>query len=273
MATLYIVPTPIGNLKDITYRAVEVLQNSHLIAAEDTNNSAKLLNHYNIDTPMVSYHKFNERKRTDMILQKLKSGEDVAVISDAGTPGISDPAAIIIIEAIDAGFRVETLPGATAFVPALVSSGLDCYNFYFAGFIPDKEKLREILLTEIAEYSATLIFYEAPHRITKTLAVLYKYFGNRQVVVARELSKIYETYVRSDLKHLTEHPEDITIKGEFVIIVEGKKDEEITEEKIISMIKANLKTGASKKTAVKETAKQTGENKNKVYELALKLKQ
>jgi 16S rRNA (cytidine1402-2'-O)-methyltransferase len=271
MTILYIVPTPIGNLKDMTFRAIEVLQSVSVIAAEDTKTSAKLLKHYEIETPMISYHKFNERQRTDLILKKLHSREDVAVISDAGTPGISDPASIIISEAIAAGIRVETLPGATAFVPALVSSGLDCDKFYFAGFLPDKEKLRDKLLTEISEYSGSIIFYEAPHRILKTLKLLFNFFGNRKVVVARELSKIYETYVRSDLKTLNEHPEEITIKGEFVIILEGKIVAELTEEYITGILEKQFEAGASLKSAVKETTKKTGENKNRIYEIALKL--
>jgi len=271
MATLFIVPTPIGNLKDITYRAVETLKNVSLIAAEDTRNSVKLLKYYDIDTPMISYHKFNERKRTDTIIKKLQSGEDVALISDAGTPGISDPASIIINEAIAAGIDVETLPGSTALIPPLVSSGLNCEKFLFAGFLSEKSKLRDESLKRITEYPETLIFYEAPHRLNKTLKLLYHYFGNRKVVIGREISKIFENYLRTDLKTIIDHPEDLILKGEFVIIVEGKKSDNYTDEQIIKMLKRFFKQGTSLKTAVKEISEKILENKNRIYKIALKI--
>ncbi|MCD6176394.1 MAG: 16S rRNA (cytidine(1402)-2'-O)-methyltransferase, partial [Candidatus Cloacimonetes bacterium] len=161
---LFIVPTPIGNLADITFRAVDVLKKVSLIGAEDTRNSKKLLNHYNIETPMISYHKFNERKRVDQLLDKLQNGEDIAIISDAGTPGISDPSSIIIKEAIANDLKVEVLPGATAFIPAIIASGLNCERFQFIGFLPEKNKTRDILLESIKKNENTLIFYEAPHK-------------------------------------------------------------------------------------------------------------
>ncbi len=268
---LYIVPTPIGNLADMTFRAIEVLKNVALIGAEDTRTSAKLLSHYQIKTPMISYHKFNERSRVEKILDKLKNGEDVAIISDAGTPGISDPASIIIKAAIENNIKVETLPGATAFIPALVSSGLGSERFYFAGFLPQKKSEKENLLKELINFKDTLIFYEAPHRLHKFLSNLKEAFGNRKIVIARELSKLYETLYRTTIDEVLENPEMITLKGEFVIIVEGAQEKEYSNAELTEMLKAELGKGKSKKEAIKKVMGKTGVSKNRIYDLALKL--
>ena len=269
---LFIVPTPIGNLADMTFRAVDILKAVKVIGAEDTRTSAILMKHYGIDTPMVSYHKFNERTRVEKFLIHLANGEDVAIISDAGTPGISDPASILIGEVIANGFLVETLPGSTAFVPALVSSGLNSERFYFIGFIPEKEKEKQNLLQKLKTIESTLIFYESPHRIHKFLNLIYDIFGNRTIVIGRELSKLHETYYRTTLELVLAKPEIIILKGEFVLIVEGAVAKEFTDAEIIEFLTADLQQGISKKKAVKNIVETFGLPKNRVYELALKLK-
>lgn len=269
---LYIVPTPIGNLADMTFRAVEVLKNVALIGAEDTRTSAKLLKHYQIQTPMFSYHKFNERSRVGKVLDKLKNGEDVAIISDAGTPGISDPASIIIKTAIENNITVETLPGATAFIPALISSGFNCERFYFAGFLPEKKSEKDNLLKELINIKDPLIFYEAPHRLQKFFSSLKKVFGNRKIVIAREISKLYETYYRTTIDEVLTDPDMITLKGEFVIIVEGAQEKEYSDAELAEMLQAELDKGESRKDAIKKVQELTGESKNRIYDLSLKLK-
>jgi len=257
---LYIVPTPIGNLADITLRALDILKEVDSIGAEDTRKSAILLKHYSIQTPMFSYHKFNERNRVEKIIDKLKTGKDVAIISDAGTPGISDPALIIIKAAIENGYEIETLPGASAFLPALISSGLNCERFYFIGFLPDKQKERKIQLEYLATVRDTLIFYEAPHRLLRFLEELFNFLGDREIVLAREISKLYETYTRSRLAELLQHSEDITLKGEFVIIVEGYQQKEISDDELIVLVKEYLLTENSLKSIAEKVAGQTGLN-------------
>ncbi len=268
---LYIVPTPIGNLSDMTFRAVEVLKQVAIIGAEDTRNSKKLLNHYNINTPMISYHKFNERKRVETIISKLENGEDVAIISDAGTPGISDPSGIIIEEVIKSGLRLEVLPGATAFIPALVASGLNCERFQFIGFLPEKNKSRETLFGNIKNNENTLIFYESPHKLHKFFQFLFDHLGNRRIVVVREISKIYETYYRTTLEKIIEDPELIITKGEFVIVVEGSKKIVLSDLEVKKLLMEEISDGIAKKTAVKRVTEKTGLNKNRVYDLILEL--
>ena len=268
---LFIVPTPIGNLADMTFRAVDVLKHVSLIGAEDTRTSKKLLNHYNIENQMISYHKFNERKRVDQLIYKLQNGDDIAIISDAGTPGISDPSSIIISEAINSGFQVEVLPGATAFIPALVASGLNCERFQFIGFLPEKNKTREILLDNIKENENTLIFYEAPHKLHKFFQKLYNHLGDRKITVVREISKIYETFNRTTLKSIIDQPEQIVLKGEFVVIVEGAKKKDISNEELKDKLIKLIKNGETKKTAVKLVSDETGEFKNRIYQIALEL--
>ncbi|HHE37924.1 MAG TPA: 16S rRNA (cytidine(1402)-2'-O)-methyltransferase [Candidatus Cloacimonetes bacterium] len=269
---LYIVPTPIGNLEDITLRAIKVLRSVSLIGAEDTRNSGKLLKKYEIKTPMFSYHKFNERARVEKILNLLKNGEDVAIISDSGTPGISDPSNIIIKSAIENKIKVETLPGATAFVPAFVSSGFDTERFYFIGFLPDKKSQKDKILHKLKPIEDGLIFYEAPHRLEKFFNEIRKIFGNRKVVIAREISKIYETYDRITIDEYLKNPEIIVLKGEFVIIIEGAKPKNYENQELLKMLKDLIGKGESKKNAVKKVQEITGEPKNKIYNLSLQLK-
>jgi 16S rRNA (cytidine1402-2'-O)-methyltransferase len=223
MGTLYLVPTPVGNLEDITTRALKVLREADLILAEDTRTSGNLLKHFDIKNAMLSYHKFNEHKTVESIVERLLAGQTIAVVSDAGTPGISDPGFLVAREAIKAGVEVITLPGATAFVPALVSSGLPCDRFCFEGFLPQK-KGRQTRLQALSEETRTMIFYESPHRIVKTLTQFIEVFGpERQVSVCREISKIHEESVRGSLQEVLQHFTETEPRGEFVIVLAGKE--------------------------------------------------
>ncbi len=222
MSKLYLVPTPIGNLKDITIRAIEVLQSVDLILAEDTRTSGKLLKHYEISTPMHSYHMHNEHKMLASIIQKLKQGTSIALISDAGTPAVSDPGFLITRACVQEGIAMECLPGATALIPALVSSGLPNEKFVFEGFLPVK-KGRQTRLTLLAEETRTMIFYESPHKIVKTLGHFQEYFGaDRSISVSRELTKLYEETIRGTIAEVLAVFEEKKPKGEFVVIVAGK---------------------------------------------------
>ncbi len=223
MSKLYIVPTPIGNLKDITFRAIDVLKEVDLILAEDTRTSGKLLKHFEISTQMQSHHMHNEHKTVESLVQKLKSGVTIALISDAGTPAISDPGFLLTRACIENNIDVECLPGATAFVPALVNSGLPNDKFVFEGFLPVK-KGRQTRLKLLAEETRTIIFYESPHKLIKTLTHFCEYFGeNRLVSVSRELTKLYEETIRGTAKEVLEHYTNKPPKGEIVIVVSGKK--------------------------------------------------
>lgn len=219
---LFLVPTPIGNLKDITLRALEVLQEVDLILAEDTRNTARLLNHYQIQKPLSPYHQHNEHRIAQHLVDQMLAGKKMAVVTDAGTPGISDPAFLLVRACIAAGVRVETLPGATAFVPALVNSGLPTDRFCFEGFLPLK-KGRHTLLTQLAEEERTIILYESPMRLVKTLEDLVQYFGaERACSVSRELTKLFEENARGSLQEVLAHFRQKTVKGELVIVVGGK---------------------------------------------------
>lgn len=223
MSKLYLVPTPIGNLKDITLRALEVLKDVDLILAEDTRTSGKLMKHFEINTPMHSHHMHNEHKTVEGIVQKLKSGTTIALISDAGTPAISDPGFLLSRACIEHDIEIECLPGATAFVPALVNSGFPNDKFVFEGFLPVK-KGRQTRLSFLAEETRTMIFYESPHKLVKTLGHFCEYFGDdRPVSVSRELTKLYEETVRGTAKSVLEHYTQKPPKGEIVIVVGGKK--------------------------------------------------
>jgi len=223
MSKLYIVPTPIGNLEDMTFRAIKVLQEVDLILAEDTRTSGKLLKHFEITTPMQSHHMHNEHKLVDRIVERLKNGENIALISDAGTPAISDPGFLLTRACVENKIEVDCLPGATAFVPALVNSGFPNDRFIFEGFLPIK-KGRQTRLQLLAEETRTMIFYESPHKLIKTLTQFAAYFGeDRKVSVSRELTKLYEETIRGTVKDLLNHFENKTPKGEFVIVIEGKK--------------------------------------------------
>jgi len=223
MSKLIIVPTPIGNLQDITLRALDVLKNVNIILAEDTRKTSILLRHFDISgKKLISHHKFNEHKTGNNIVDIIKSGETVALVSDAGTPAISDPGYLLVKTCIDNDIDIETLPGATAFVPALVNSGLPNDRFIFEGFLPQK-KGRQTKLKLLAEENRTMIFYESPYRLVKTLKQFAEYFGEeRKASVSRELSKMFEENVRGDLPYLIEYFSAKTVKGEIVIVIEGK---------------------------------------------------
>lgn len=218
---LYIVSTPIGNLKDITLRAIEVLAKVNLIAAEDTRHAKILLQHYQIGTPTTSFYDFNKKKKVPVLIDRLKKGEKVALISDAGTPGISDPAFTLVRECIANELAVEAIPGPTAFVPALILSGLPVDRFVFEGFLPVK-KGRKTRIEQLKEEKRTIIFYESPHRVLRTLKDLLDHLGNRRAAVARELTKKFEEVRRGDLNELYARFSQSKIRGEFVLVIEGK---------------------------------------------------
>ena len=218
---LYLVPTPIGNLKDITLRALEVLKQVDLILAEDTRTTSKLLNNYQVSTPLTPYHQHNEHKVLSHLVSQLQAGKTMAVVTDAGTPGISDPAFLLVRECVKEGIKVESLPGATAFVPALVNSGLPCNRFVFEGFLPLK-KGRQTLLKKLAEEERTIILYESPMRLVKTLEELAQYLGtDRPCSVSRELTKMFEENKRGTLQEVADHFKSKTVKGEIVIVIQG----------------------------------------------------
>jgi 16S rRNA (cytidine1402-2'-O)-methyltransferase len=220
---LYLVPTPIGNLQDITLRALEVLKQVDLILAEDTRTSSKLLNHYSINRPLSAYHQHNEHQVLQHLINQLLEGKNIAIISDAGTPGISDAAFLLVRECVKVGVKVQCLPGPTAFVPALVNSGLPMNRFVFEGFIPLK-KGRQTLLKKLAEEDRTMIFYESPHRLVKTLQEFIQYFGaDRLCSVSRELTKLFEENAHGTLQQLVEHFQQKEVKGEIVVVLAGKE--------------------------------------------------
>ena len=277
--TLYMVPTPIGNLKDITLRALDVLKEVDIIAAEDTRQTLKLLNHFDIKKTLISYHKHNEQSKGNEIINMLKEGKNIAVVTDAGTPGISDPGEIVCRKCIEEGINIEVLPGATAFTTALIYSGLDTSRFLFRGFIHRETKDKKILLNEIKDVRDTIIFYESPHRVLSTLSVLRESLGNRRVAVCKELTKLYENIFRSTLDEAIENFKDKNLKGEFVIVVEGKTDEEIKKENnskwenisIEEHIVMLINEGLTKKEAIKKVAKDREIPKNEVYKHSVNL--
>lgn len=224
MGKLYVVPTPVGNLEDMTFRAIRILKEADLILAEDTRTSGILLKHFEIKNAMQSHHKFNEHKTVESVVNRLKAGETVALISDAGTPGISDPGFLVVRECVRNGIEVQCLPGATAFVPALVSSGLPDERFCFEGFLPQK-KGRMTRLTALQEETRTMIFYESPYRLVKTLTQFIEFFGpERPVSVCREISKVHEESVRGTLQEVVAHFTEVEPRGEIVIVLGGKEN-------------------------------------------------
>lgn len=223
MGMLYIIPTPVGNMEDMTLRAIRLLREADLVLAEDTRTSGILLKHFDIKNHLMSHHKFNEHGTAAGIVERLKAGQTIALISDAGTPGISDPGFYLVREAVAAGVEVQTLPGATAFVPALVSSGLPCDRFCFEGFLPQK-KGRQTRLEQLSAEERTMVFYESPYRVLKTLQQFCEMFGEeRQVSCCREISKVHEESVRGTLAEVIAHFQEREPKGEFVIVVEGRR--------------------------------------------------
>lgn len=270
---LYIVPTPIGNLKDITLRALEVLREADIIAAEDTRQTLKLLNHFEIKKPLISYHKFNEQDKSQDIIALLCEGKNIAVVSDAGTPGVSDPGCVIVKKCIEQNIKFEVLPGATAITTALVYSGLDTTKFVFRGFLPRENRERKPIIEEIKNYIDTLIFYEAPHRLLDTLQFLKENLGNRNIAVCRELTKLYQEIFRGTIAESIEYFITNRPRGEFVLVVEGKRIEEIEQEKrsvwenlsIEEHILMYMKQDINKKDAIKKVAKDRNLPKNEVY--------
>ena len=270
---LYLVPTPIGNLKDITLRALEVLENVDEIAAEDTRVSLKLLNHFNIKKSLFSYHKHNEQGKSLDIINKLKSGLNIALITDAGTPGISDPGSVIVEKCIEEEIEFEVLPGATAITTALVYSGLDTTKFLFRGFLPRENKERNPIIEEIKNVRDTLIFYEAPHRLLSTLDYLKDNLGNRRIAICRELTKLHEEIYRGRISEALDFFVDNRPRGEFVLVIEGKSDEDIKAEKealwsdltIKEHLLKVIEEGMDKKEAIKIVAKERGIAKKEVY--------
>ena len=223
MATLYLVPTPIGNLEDITLRALRILKEADFVLAEDTRETRKLFQHFDIDKPLISYHLNNEHAVTKSMVEKIRHAQSVALVSDAGTPAISDPGFLLVRECLKNNIKVDCLPGATAFVPALVKSGLPADSFCFEGFLPEK-KGRQTMLKKLCEEERTIILYESPHRLLKTLKQFIEYFGaERLISVSRELTKTFEETVNGTIQEVLTHFENNIVKGEFVIVIDGKK--------------------------------------------------
>ena len=264
---LYLVATPIGNLNDMTYRAVEVLKEVDEIAAEDTRQTLKLLNHFEINKPMFSYHRHNEDVKTDLVINKLLEGKNIAIVTDAGTPGISDPGEVAVKQAIEEGITVIPIPGACAMVNALVASGLDTNQFAFYGFLPLNNKNRKDQIDELIKEKKTAILYEAPHRIIDTLKDIDKNLPDRKVVVAHELTKIHESFYRGTPTEVIEKIGNP--KGEYVILIEGNKVEEENELLNLSLedhYKYYENQGFEKKEIIKKIAKDRGVNKNTIYQ-------
>lgn len=262
---LYIVSTPIGNLSDMTYRAVDVLRMVDVILAEDTRNSGVLLKHYHIETHMMSYHEFNKNEKENMILRMLEEGKNIALISDAGTPGISDPGYEIIKACIDHGFDVIPIPGASAILAALVTSGLVIQPFTFIGFLPRKSSEAKSLLVSFKHRKETLVIYESPLRIQKTNQMLYEMLGNRNVSYARELTKKFETIYRMSLDEAIH--ETFDQRGEYVIVIEGNKEEEHFDISIVDHIKQYIDLGYDEKEAMKLVAKDRKMSKSDIYRI------
>ncbi|GAA0125611.1 MULTISPECIES: 16S rRNA (cytidine(1402)-2'-O)-methyltransferase [Clostridium] len=270
---LYLVPTPIGNLKDMTFRAVDTLKNADIIACEDTRQSLKLLNYFGIKKSLISYHKHNENGKSETIIDMLKEGKNVAIISDAGTPGISDPGEVIVKKCIDENLSFEVLPGATAITTALVYSGLDTTKFLFRGFLPRENKERKPIIEDLKDRTESLIFYEAPHRLLSTLEFLCEHLGNRKISICRELTKLYEEIIRLPLEEAIKFYNENSPRGEYVLVVEGKSKEDIEKEQmskweelsIEEHIKSYIKEGLSKKDSIKQVAKDRKLNKSEVY--------
>ena len=272
---LYLVATPIGNLDDITFRAINILKSVDLIAAEDTRHTLQLLNHFEIKKPLISYYKETEKIKAEILINKLNEGKDIALVSDAGTPAISDPGEEVVKEAIKNGIKIVPIPGACALVNALIASGLNTREFIFLGFLPTNNKEKNEKIEEIKNENKTLIFYEAPHKIDNTLKILYQILGNRRVVLAREITKIHEEFIRGNLEELVEKEQNN--KGEYVIIVEGT--EKINAEKIFlnnltleEHYKYYEKQNLDKKEIIKKIAKDRNKNKNEIYQYFLKIK-
>ena len=269
--TLYLIPTPIGNLEDMTYRAVRTLQEVDVVAAEDTRHTGVLLQHFNIPKPMISYHEHNKVEKGTELIQRLLDGQSIGLVSDAGMPAISDPGEDLVTEAIEAGIPIVPLPGANAGLTALIASGQNTKEFHFIGFLPKRKQNAKDVLSRIATYEGTLIFYEAPHRIEETIQSLLEGLGNRPITVGRELTKKFETFTRTTLLELRNDFNQIVEKGEFVLLVGGSETvtgETVVEEVVLSPLEAALaliEAGVPKKEAARQIAKERGLSRRDVY--------
>lgn len=270
---LYVVGTPIGNLGDFSPRAVEVLSSVDLIAAEDTRVTLKLLNHFDIKKPMISYHEHNIRERSEIIVSKIEQGQDVAIVTDAGMPCISDPGEDLVCLCAERGINTYVVPGPTAAMSALAISGLNTKRFSFEGFLTVRKVGRMELLNKIKNDDRTLIFYEAPHKLQRTLKDMYSVWGNRRIAIAREITKIHEEVIRTTLKDAISYYKEVLPKGEFVLIIEGaeeeKTEEQISIEKAVMMVKDLYENGTPLSVASKQVASETGFKKSQLYSLAL----
>ena len=271
--SLYIVPTPIGNLEDITFRAVRVLKEVDLIAAEDTRHTQVLLNHYDIRTAVTSYHEHNERAKARELVEQLRQGRSIALLSDAGTPMISDPGYRLVVEAIRAGVQVIPLPGPSAVTAALSAAGLPTDRFGFEGFLPAKKSERRSALEALKKDTKTLIFYEAPHRLKETLADMAEIFGDREVAIGREISKVHEEFLRGALRGILATVEQQTVRGEITLVVQGATSgAPVTEEGVISEIRQLAENGMRVKEISELVGAHHGISKREVYRLALRVK-
>ena len=265
---LYIIATPIGNLEDITLRALRILKEVDIIAAEDTRQTLKLLNHYDISKHLISYHRHNEETKSNYLIEKLKEGQNIGLVSDAGTPGISDPGEEVIKKAIEEGIEVIPIPGACAMVNALICSGLNTKEFSFLGFLPLNKKSRKEKLEEISKATKTVILYEAPHKMKATLKDLKEYIGNRSIVLARELTKIHEEFIRKPIEELIEDIDNL--KGEMILVIEaGEEAEVLTQEELTieEQYRKYEKQGLTKNEIIKKIAKDRNVSKNEIYQL------
>jgi len=265
---LYIVATPIGNLEDITLRALRILKEVDLIAAEDTRQTLKLLNHFEIAKPLISYHRHNEEIKSDILIEKLKNGENIALVSDAGTPGICDPGEEVVKKAIEEEIEVIPIPGACAMINALIASGIDTKEFNFLGFLPLNKKLRKEKLEEIKKSEKTIIIYEAPHKMKSTLTDLKDILENRKIVLAREITKIHEEFIRKNIEELLKEIDNL--KGEMILIIEGAPKDTTVENELNNLsleehYKFYEKQGLEKKEIIKKIAKDRNVNKNEIY--------
>ena len=270
--TLYIVSTPIGNLEDITLRALKVLKDVDVIAAEDTRRSSKLLTHYGISKPLISYWGEKEKVRSTEILERLHAGQSVALISDAGTPGISDPGAVLIRKALEEAIDVVSVPGVTALIAGLSVSGISTDEFTFMGFLPARKSQRQKVLKDLSYEQRTLVFYEAPHRILETLSDMEEIFGERKAAVIKEISKIYEEIIRGNISEVFRTLEKTTIAGEYVIVMEGRAEEKkLTSDDALQEVSTLMKKGLGRKEAVKKVAEAYGLSKKELYDKSLKV--
>ncbi len=271
---LYLVATPIGNLEDITFRALKTLNEVDFIAAEDTRHTLKLLNHFNISKPMISYYEHNIRERGEKIIARLKNGENAALVTDAGTPAISDPGEDIVKLCAEEDIKVIPIPGAVAFVNALICSGESTKRFSFEGFLSVNKKSRIEHLTSVKNSPYTLIFYEAPHKLLNTLSDMLTYFGDRSICIARELTKMHEEFLRTTLTEAIAHFESTPPKGEFVLVIEGAKESDETsffdDLSVLEHIEYYVKNGDTKKDAIKKVAQDRGVSKREIYAETIK---